>query len=79
MEIEDKVLVWRGILGVIAGIISYFIIHYAILIAILFYVASIFLVMYLYKRRDRSVVYFKGITILFATWFLILLILYNIQ
>ncbi|BFH73254.1 hypothetical protein SJAV_11980 [Sulfurisphaera javensis] len=82
MQKEDKIVVIRGIVGVIAGIISFILVSneiIAFIVPLIAYVVSI-LIFQLYKfdQFGKWDMFGRGVLILFSAWFLIFLILYNI-
>ena len=79
---EDKIVVIRGIIGVIAGILSFLFISneiIAFIIPLIFYVISvIFLYLYRFDNFSKWDLFGRGVLILFSAWILIFLILYNV-
>ncbi|WP_338599824.1 hypothetical protein V6M85_10735 [Sulfolobus tengchongensis] len=79
MEVEDKILIMRGIIGVISGSISIlFNSSISILMLLLsFYLFSAMLSLFLFKQKKMWNIFGKGTAIYVATWFLSLIIIYN--
>ncbi|ABP94333.1 MULTISPECIES: hypothetical protein [Metallosphaera] len=79
MEPEDKLLVFRGILGGVAGLISAFTqsFLYSLLIVIAIYLISLPLAKFVLNMELGRTAYTKGIITLIVAWFLILIIAYN--
>ena len=80
MDVEDKILLLRGILGSIAGVFSVFAgsFIYALLAVIIAYIASIPIVTFLFKIKKNWLVFGKGSLTLAIAWFLILVSVYNV-
>ncbi|BCS92131.1 hypothetical protein L3N51_02172 [Metallosphaera sp. J1] len=79
MEPEDKLLVFRGILGGVAGLLSAFTqsIYYSLAIVVAIYLLSLPLATFGLRMKLGRSVYTKGIITLIVAWFLILIIAYN--
>jgi hypothetical protein len=76
---EDKILLMRGIIGLIIGSFSpflgsFFVSGIAILVG---YAVSIILIIILFKPGKKWLIFGKGTLTLFVAWFLILVTLYN--
>ncbi|EWG07361.1 MAG: hypothetical protein ASUL_05196 [Candidatus Aramenus sulfurataquae] len=80
MDIEDKILLLRGVLGVIAGAISSFVgsIVSAGVVAIIGYVLSVLVVYAMFKLGKKWLLFGKGTLTYVVAWFLILVLVYNI-
>ena len=82
VEKEDKILVMRGIIGVISGIVSFILVSneiFALLTPLLAYFLSIGVVYVVLNKEYLSKwdLLGRGISLLFASWLLIFVILYN--
>jgi VIT1/CCC1 family predicted Fe2+/Mn2+ transporter len=81
VEKEDKILFIRGIMGVIAGVISYFLIPNAILALvvplIMYAVSIVFILITRTAEYTKWDIFGRGLLTLFLAWFLIFVILYN--
>jgi len=77
---EDKILLMRGIIGLIIGSFSPFLGSFFISgIAILTgYIISIILIILMFKPSRKWLIFGKGTLTLFVAWFLILVTVYNI-
>ncbi|AWR97330.1 hypothetical protein DFR86_07050 [Acidianus sulfidivorans JP7] len=80
MDIEDKILLYRGIIGAIAGVISAFTnsVFIAIIPIIAGYIISLALASLIFKISKLRVLITKGSLIMIIAWFLMLVIVYNI-
>ncbi|MDT7901019.1 MAG: hypothetical protein RRE78_03820 [Acidianus sp.] len=80
MDIEDKILLVRGILGSIAGVISAFSSSfiYAAITVLVSYIISIPIVVFYLKTKRNWLVFGKGSLTLAIAWFLILVSVYNV-
>ncbi|BDC19103.1 hypothetical protein [Acidianus sp. HS-5] len=80
MDIEDKILLLRGILGLIAGVFSVFAgsFIYALIAVIIAYIVSIPVVTFYFKIKKNWLVFGKGGLTLAIAWFLILVTVYNV-
>ncbi|EZQ03814.1 hypothetical protein CM19_08805 [Candidatus Acidianus copahuensis] len=80
MNREDKILLLRGIIGLIAGLISIFVNTFilALLYLIIGYIISIVVVAILFHPDKKWNLLGKGVLTLIIAWFLILLVIYNI-
>ncbi|QIW23066.1 hypothetical protein EWF20_02090 [Sulfolobus sp. S-194] len=82
MQKEDKIVVIRGIIGVIAGVLSFLFLNneiIAFLMPLIAYIISIFLfLIYKFDQFGKWDIYGRGVLILFSAWILIFLILYNV-
>ncbi|ARM75975.1 hypothetical protein [Acidianus manzaensis] len=80
MNIEDKILLYRGIIGIIAGAISAFTnsVFIALTTIISGYVISLIIVYLLFKVSKLRVLIIKGSLIMIIAWFLMLVAVYNI-
>ncbi|BAB65189.1 MULTISPECIES: hypothetical protein [Sulfurisphaera] len=82
MQKEDKIVIIRGIIGVIAGVLSFLFLNneiIAFLMPLIAYIVSIFLFfIYKFDHFGKWDIYGRGVLILFSAWILIFLILYNV-
>ncbi|AAY80164.1 hypothetical protein [Sulfolobus acidocaldarius] len=83
MEKEDKIVIVRGIIGICAGIISFFLIQNilaSLITPIASYLLSILIVNILFRNVSKSKwdLFGRGVAILFSAWLLIFLALYNV-
>jgi len=81
MNTEDKILITRGILGTIGGIISGILSLFNIQISLFLIIILYFITIYISKIIGASTnydLYLRGTLIFFISWFLILLVIYNI-
>ncbi|QXJ30481.1 hypothetical protein [Saccharolobus shibatae] len=80
MEIEDKILIMRGILGIVAGGIStiFYSSIYILAVIISFYVFSAVLSLFLFREKRARNVFGKGTGIYLSSWFVSLLLIYNL-
>lgn len=79
MEAEDKILLYRAIIGIIAGIISAFTntVFIAIIPIIVGYVISVGINYYIFSSVKLRTLLTKGTLIMVVVWFLMVIILYN--
>ncbi len=80
MDVEDKILLLRGILGAAVGVISVFAgsIALAGVVALIGYALSVLLVRSALKERKTWLLLGKGTLTYVVAWFLILVLVYNI-
>ncbi|BCU70396.1 hypothetical protein [Stygiolobus caldivivus] len=83
MEKEDKILVLRAVIGVLSGIISFILVKDEIgslIVPLMAYAFSIGIVYGLIKNVGLTKwdLLGRGVSILFASWLLIFVILYNV-
>jgi hypothetical protein len=80
VDVEDKILLVRGILGSIAGVISAFSSSfvYAAITVLVSYIISIPIVVFYFKIKRNWLVFGKGSLTLAIAWFLILVSVYNV-
>jgi hypothetical protein len=80
MNLEDKIQLTRGIIGIISGIISGILslygIYYSATIVILSYILSILIVIRM-GASNKYDIYIRGSLVLYLSWFLILVLIYN--
>ncbi|MEM1626183.1 MAG: hypothetical protein QXV69_02705 [Sulfolobaceae archaeon] len=81
MNTEDKILIARSILGfiggIISGVLSLFNINISLFIIIIIYSLSIF-ISKIFGASSKYDLYLRGTLVFFISWFLILLVIYNI-
>jgi hypothetical protein len=77
---EDKLLLVRGIVGLVVGAISAFLpsLYYALLLLAIGYISTIPLAGYIAPEGKRRTRYLKGTLTLVVAWLLILVVLYNL-
>ncbi|AKA73521.1 hypothetical protein SULI_05990 [Saccharolobus solfataricus] len=80
MEVEDKILIMRGIVGVIAGAIStlFYSSIYVLAVVISLYVFSAMISLFLFRERKARNIFGKGAGIYLSSWFVSLLLIYNL-
>lgn len=79
MDGEDKLLLVRGVVGLITGAISAFLpsIYYALFLLVLGYAVTIPLASRFLPGGKARTRYLKGLLTLVVAWLLILVVLYN--
>ncbi|MFP3170808.1 MAG: hypothetical protein RXR07_11385 [Sulfolobaceae archaeon] len=83
MEKEDKILVLRGIMGVVSGVLSFILLNnevIALLIPLITYALSVGIVYGIIRGFNLTKwdLLGRGVSILLASWLLIFVILYNV-
>ncbi|MDT7872531.1 MAG: hypothetical protein RRB18_02845 [Sulfolobaceae archaeon] len=83
MEKEDKILVLRGIMGVVSGVFSFILLNnevIALLIPLITYALSVGIVYGIIRGFNLTKwdLLGRGVSILLASWLLIFVILYNV-
>ncbi|MEJ2770212.1 MULTISPECIES: hypothetical protein [unclassified Stygiolobus] len=83
MEKEDKILVLRGIMGVVSGALSFILLNnevIALLIPLITYALSVGIVYGIIRGFNLTKwdLLGRGVSILLASWLLIFVILYNV-
>ncbi|MFP3197369.1 MAG: hypothetical protein RXQ78_02870 [Sulfolobaceae archaeon] len=83
MEKEDKILVLRGIMGVVSGVLSFILLNnevIALLIPLITYALSVGIVYGTIRGFNLTKwdLLGRGVSILLASWLLIFVILYNV-
>jgi len=83
VEKEDKILVLRGIMGVVSGVLSFILLNnevIALLIPLITYALSVGIVYGIIRGFNLTKwdLLGRGVSILLASWLLIFVILYNV-
>jgi uncharacterized membrane protein YdjX (TVP38/TMEM64 family) len=83
VEKEDKILVLRGIMGVVSGVFSFILLNnevIALLIPLITYALSVGIVYGIIRGFNLTKwdLLGRGVSILLASWLLIFVILYNV-
>lgn len=83
VEKEDKILVLRGIMGVMSGVLSFILLNnevIALLIPLITYALSVGIVYGIIRGFNLTKwdLLGRGVSILLASWLLIFVILYNV-
>ncbi|MEM0131397.1 MAG: hypothetical protein QXN74_04795 [Saccharolobus sp.] len=80
MEIGDKILIMRGMMGFIVGMISTSIQSSILLLAwvVSFYIFSVIFTIFIFRQTRLWLVFGKGTAIFFTSWFLSLIMVYNL-
>ncbi len=80
MEVGDKILVMRTIIGIASGIISTFLTTplYVLYCLLLAYLISDIIVIFIFKQKKIWNIFGKGTGIFIAGWFISLIVIYNL-
>jgi hypothetical protein len=89
-RLDDKVVVLRALIGLLFGLIAYFLYRFNITIfsldisgtiwvlAGIVYVATAFYVQYWVKTRSLFLIFIRGILTFYSIWIIIFLLLYDL-
>ncbi|QKQ99989.1 hypothetical protein GWK48_05985 [Metallosphaera tengchongensis] len=80
MDSEDKLLIIRGVLGGIAGVLSSQVptFYVSVLVVVSAYLISLAIGFLFFRGNKTRTVLTKGIITLVVAWFLILIVTYNL-
>jgi hypothetical protein len=82
VDVQDKVTVARGVLGIVLGLVSYALIPFSIVVAmslsLVGYAVSVFVSKAL-GAQTKWDLYLRATHVYFATWLLIVIVAYNLS